>query len=68
MGAGGIPSSPDGGPPQPMPRVTLEHADTARVTVTPKIAGTAHVILIVTDTGTPSLTTYRRVILRITKS
>ncbi len=65
MGAGGILSSPDGGPPQPMPRVTLEHADAARATVTPKIAGTAHVILAVTDDGTPALTSYRRVILKV---
>jgi hypothetical protein len=65
IGAGGIPSSPDGGPPQPKPRVTLEHADTVRATVTPQIGGTAHVILAVTDDGTPSLTSYRRVIFTI---
>jgi hypothetical protein len=65
FGAGGIPSSPDGGPPQPKPRVTLENAATARVVVTPQVAGTAHVILVVTDDGTPSLSGYRRVILRI---
>jgi hypothetical protein len=33
--------------------------------VTPKVAGTAHVILAVTDDGTPTLTSYRRVILTI---
>jgi len=33
--------------------------------VTPRVAGTAHVILIVEDTGSPSLTMYRRVILNI---
>jgi hypothetical protein len=33
--------------------------------VTPLVAGTAHVILVVEDTGSPSLTSYRRVILRI---
>ena len=65
LGQGGIPSSPEGGPPQPAPRVTLENAGTARVTVTPRIAGTAHVILMVTDDGSPTLTSYRRVILRI---
>jgi hypothetical protein len=65
LGQGGIPSSPEGGPPQPAPRVTLESAGTSRVTVTPRIAGTAHVILAVTDDGTPSLTSYRRVVLRI---
>jgi cellulose-binding protein len=64
LGQGGIPSSPAGGPPQPAPRVTLENARTARVTVTPRIAGTAHIILMVTDDGSPTLTSYRRVILR----
>jgi len=65
IGQGGIPSSPEGGPPEPAPRVTLENADTSRVTVTPRIAGTAHIILAVIDDGSPSLTSYRRVILRI---
>ena len=65
LGQGGIPSSPEGGPPQPAPRVTLENAGTVRVTVTPHVAGTAHVILMVTDDGSPTLTSYRRVILRI---
>ena len=64
-GAGGIPPSAEGGPPQPAPRVTLDRSDTSRVTVTPKVAGTAHVILAVTDDGTPTLTSYRRVILTI---
>jgi hypothetical protein len=64
-GAGGIPPAPDGGPPQPAPRVTLELADSVRVTVMPRVAGTAHVILVVTDDGTPTLTSYRRVILKI---
>jgi hypothetical protein len=31
----------------------------------PRVPGTAHVILAVTDNGTPSLTSYRRVILTI---
>jgi len=31
----------------------------------PKVAGIAHVILAVEDGGTPSLTSYRRVILAI---
>jgi cellulose-binding protein len=65
LGQGGIPSSPEGGPPQPAPRVTLDNAGTARVTVTPRVAGTAHVILAVTDDGSPALTSYRRIILRI---
>jgi len=63
--ASGIPSAPAGGPRQPPARVTLEGADTARVTVTPHVAGAAHIILAVEDDGTPSLTSYRRVILRI---
>jgi hypothetical protein len=61
-----VPSAPTSGPRQPEPRVTLENASTARVTVTPRVAGTAHIILAVEDDGTPSLTTYRRVILTIT--
>jgi hypothetical protein len=38
---------------------------TARVTVTPHVAGTAHIILAVEDNGSPTLTSYRRVILTI---
>ena len=64
-GDGGIPSGPEGGPREPGPRVTLEGADTAKVTVTPRAAGTAHVILAVEDDGTPTLTSYRRIILTI---
>ena len=59
------PSSPEGGPREPTPRVILQNASTARVTVTPQVAGTAHVILAVEDDGSPTLTAYRRVILRI---
>ena len=64
-GVGGIPSAPEGGPPQPPARVTLDGATTAKVVVTPQVTGTAHVILAVTDNGTPALTSYRRVILTI---
>jgi hypothetical protein len=64
---GGIPSAAAGGPPQPPARVTLADASTPRVTVTPRVPGTAHVILAVTDNGTPSLTSYRRVILTIAR-
>jgi hypothetical protein len=35
------------------------------VRVTPRVAGTAHIILAVEDSGSPSLTSYRRVILTI---
>jgi len=62
---GGIPSGPAGGPRQPDARVTLADAATPRVTVMPRVPGTAHVILSVEDNGTPSLTSYRRVILAI---
>jgi hypothetical protein len=62
---GGIPSAPAGGPPALPPRVELTGADTAVATVTPRVAGIAHVILAVEDQGTPRLTSYRRVILQI---
>jgi hypothetical protein len=60
--------------------VKIEGADTSKATVTPTAlcnpvwslehadcpaTGVAHIILAVTDTGTPSLTSYRRVILNI---
>jgi hypothetical protein len=45
--------------------VTLTGAATPRVTVTPRAAGTAHVILAVEDNGRPALTSYRRVIFTI---
>jgi len=62
-GEGGIPPAPDG-PPEPPARVTID-ATGPRATVTPRVPGTAHVILVVEDAGHPSLTSYRRVILRI---
>ena len=61
-GAGGIPSSPSGGPPQPPPRVTIDDPAASKVTLDPKVPGVAHVILQVEDDGSPSLTSYRRVI------
>jgi hypothetical protein len=64
-GAGGIPSAPAGGPRKPIPRVTVQNADSSKATVVPNIAGVAHVILVVEDDGSPSLTSYRRVILEI---
>jgi hypothetical protein len=63
-GEGNIPEAPNGLR-QPPPRVALGAADGPRTTVTPRIAGTAHVILAVEDAGTPPLTSYRRVILNI---
>jgi hypothetical protein len=63
-GQGGIPSAPAGGPRQPPARVTIENAASSTATVIPNVAGIAHVILAVEDDGTPSLTTYRRIIVR----
>jgi hypothetical protein len=62
---GGIPSAPAGGAQAPPSRVTVAGATTSKAVVTPRTAGTAHVILEVEDDGTPSLTSYRRVILKI---
>jgi hypothetical protein len=45
--------------------VVLDGSDHARLVATPKVAGVAHVVLAVTDAGTPSLTSYRRVIFKI---
>ena len=45
------------------PRITLQNTNGVKATVVPNVAGTAHIILAVEDTGTPSLTAYRRVIL-----
>jgi hypothetical protein len=64
-GEGGIPSGAAGGPRQPPARVTLANDRAPRMTITPRVAGTAHIILAVEDTGTPALTAYRRVILTI---
>ena len=63
----GIPGQPVAIGPQrePRPRVTLSGDTTPRVTVTPLVAGTAHVILAVEDAGAPALTSYRRVIITI---
>jgi hypothetical protein len=63
-GEGNIPSSPAGGPPQPRPRVSIDGASTARATVLPVVAGISHVILQVEDGGSPSLTSYRRIVVR----
>jgi hypothetical protein len=61
---GGIPSAPRG-PQEPEPRVVIDSPDSARTAVQPKVAGTAHVILVVEDNGAPTLTSYRRIILHI---
>ena len=67
QGEGGIPSAAAGGPRQPPARVTLANDSTPRVTITPRVPGVAHVILAVEDNGQPSLTSYRRVILTISR-
>jgi Cellulose-binding protein Sde0182, C-terminal domain len=64
-GEGGIPSGPEGGPREPPARVIIQDAAAPKATVTPRVAGTAHIILAVVDDGTPALTSYRRVILTI---
>jgi hypothetical protein len=64
---GGIPSSPDG-PPEPAPRAIVQSANGPVATVLPNAAGTAHIILAVVDNGSPSLTAYRRIILRIRRA
>jgi hypothetical protein len=50
---------------RPPARVELTGEATPAVTITPTVAGVAHVILEVTDEGSPTLTRYRRVILDI---
>jgi hypothetical protein len=45
--------------------VTIQLAGALRATAVPNAAGVAHVILVVDDNGTPSLTSYRRVILYV---
>jgi Protein of unknown function (DUF1593) len=62
---GGIPSAPPDGPPEPPTRVVVTSPSTPRTEVQPKAAGTAHIILAVEDSGTPTLTSYRRLILHI---
>ena len=63
---GGIASVP-AGLREPPARVVIDRAATAHATATPKVPGTAHIILAVTDAGTPSLTSYRRIIVKIAK-
>ena len=63
----GIPGQPVaiGRSREPAARVTLAAESTARVTATPRVAGTAHIILAVEDEGSPTLTSYRRIILTV---
>jgi hypothetical protein len=62
---GGIPSAAPGGPQPPPDRVIIRNGTTSRAVIFPRTPGIAHVILAVEDNGTPSLTSYRRVILTI---
>ncbi len=63
---GGIPSAAGGTAPQPPARLILDRGDGPVIHATLRTPGVAHVILSVEDKGTPSLTSYRRVILRST--
>ncbi len=64
-GEGGIPPAPSGGPPELPPRIVIEDAGGSRATVVPRAEGIAHVIRVVTDGGAPSLSSYRRVVMKI---
>jgi len=59
------PPPPSGVPREPPPRLVIENASGSLATVVPKAPGIAHVILAVEDGGTPSLTSYRRVVLNM---
>lgn len=61
---GGIPSAGADGPVQPPARLVLDRTSGPATTATMRTAGVAHIVLVVEDSGTPSLTSYRRVILR----
>ena len=67
--AGGAPASGGFAPQvpiglrEPPPRLVIENTSGTRATMVAKAPGIAHVILAVEDTGSPSLTSYRRVIL-----
>jgi hypothetical protein len=50
------------------PKVKIEDGDGEEAKVIPRASGLAHIILAVEDNGDPSLTSYRRVILRIENS
>ena len=61
---GGMPSA--AGLTQPPARLSLDRDTGPRVAATMRTPGTAHVILVVEDNGSPALTSYRRIILRST--
>jgi hypothetical protein len=60
----GIPGQPVAAFPPKLPsRIVLENAGTSKATVVPQAEGIAHVVLVVEDDGSPTLTSYRRVII-----
>jgi cellulose-binding protein len=52
---------------QQNPTASISGASTLSATVTANAAGIFHLILAVTDNGTPNLTSYRRIILNVTQ-
>jgi hypothetical protein len=62
---GGIPSAAPGGAQQPPARVVVTDAHASKTRVLARTPGIAHVIVAVEDHGTPTLTSYRRIILTI---
>jgi hypothetical protein len=50
------------------PKVTIEKGDGEQAKVIPRAVGLAHIILAVEDDGEPSLTSYRRIIIKIENS
>jgi hypothetical protein len=52
---------------QQNPTATISGAGNLAATVTASLPGIFHVILAVTDNGTPNLTSYRRTILNVTQ-
>jgi hypothetical protein len=67
LNEGGIPSAGEGGAKPPPARIVVRNEHSSKATVIAGTPGIAHVILAVEDNGTPSLTSYRRVILTISK-
>ena len=63
-----MPPGPPVGLREPPPRLVIENASGTRATVVAKAPGIAHVVLAVEDEGTPSLTSYRRVILNMNQA
>ena len=69
-GGGPPPAATKASPPaargvRPPPRVDIAAATTARATITPRVRGVSHIVLEVTDDGKPSLTAYRRIVVRV---